>query len=82
MSNDHSINVCKFDKGNGIQIFYSTYYFNKHSKLTLNKSKFSEILQNNRKVHPIDSKENVKQNLKHHLPDRVFKYIAYWNSTR
>ena len=43
LKNDKNINVCSFDKGNGIVIMNSKEYFETLDKIVLDKSKFEEI---------------------------------------
>ena len=77
LSNDDSIKILRFDKGNAIQIFNSADYFSKLDKLTLDKSKFYEISVDDNKVHPIIFKENIiakflNKNLNHYLSAKEF----------
>ena len=77
LSNDDSITIHSFDNGNGIQIFYRNDYFNKLDKLILDKSIFCEITVDDKKVHPIISKENsivefLSKNLKHYSSAKEF----------
>ena len=57
LSNSDSIKICRFEEGNGMQIFNSTNYLNKFYKLTLDKSEFCKIIVNDNKAHPVISKE-------------------------
>ena len=57
MSQDFSIKVCKFDKGNGLAILDSTDYDAKLHKIIQDKSKFVEIRQDTA-IHPIIQKKN------------------------
>ena len=57
ISQDFSIKVCKFDKGNGLAILDSTDYDAKLHKIIQDKSKFVEIRQDTA-IHPIIQKEN------------------------
>ena len=57
MSQDSSIKVCKFDKGNGLAILDSTDYDAKLHKIIQDKSKFVEVRQDTA-IHPIIQKEN------------------------
>ena len=72
LSNVDSINICRSDNGNGIQIFNISNYFDKLDKLILDKIKFREILVDNNKVHPTIPRENsifksLDKNCKHYF---------------
>ena len=80
MCNDDGVEICRFDKGNGIQIFSSTDYSNKLDELILDKIKFCEIFLDINKDHLIMSKENsivkfFSINFGHYLSANEFSSI-------
>ena len=57
LSQDSSIKVCKFDKGNGVAILQAEDYLSKLAKIVNDKSKFEEVNYQSG-IHPLIAKEN------------------------
>ena len=58
LCSDKGINLCKYDKGNGVVVLDSSDYFNKLDKIILDATKFQEVKVVNGCEHPILQNEN------------------------